>query len=55
MSKDWTRSKENVPGEMDEEKFKAEVMHESILKGNYTILRPVPSRETGCDQKEKEP
>lgn len=40
---------------MNEKKFRAEVMHEYILKDKFSILEPVTLREAGSDHKPKEP
>ena len=32
---------------MNEQKFRAEVMHEYILRGKYAIVKPATSREAG--------
>lgn len=49
MRKGWTWSKQNVPGEMSEQKFRAEVMHKYILKGKYSNLKPVTLRKADSD------
>lgn len=36
---------------MNEQKVRTEVMHEYILKGKYTILKPVILREADSDHK----
>lgn len=38
---------------MNEQKFKAEVMHEYILKGKYTHLKPVTLRKADSDHTHK--
>lgn len=55
MSRGWTWSKQNVPGEMNEQKFRAEVMREYIFKGKYTNLKPVTLREADSDHLQEEP
>lgn len=38
---------------MNEQKFRAEVIHEYILKGKYTSLKPVTLREADSDHTHK--
>lgn len=38
---------------MNEQKFRAEVMHEYILKGKYTSLKPITLSEANSDHTHK--